>query len=164
MNEKAVKIFCELIRKTYPIHSNTTEEKILEIFKTEWKWFSEGFEAGSKKAPAKKRTVKEFVPPTIDEVKQYFKDNGYSEETAVRGYEHYKEGDWTDSDGRKVVNWKQKMRTNWFHDKNKIGAKPTNKFNNNEPQPQQKVYSGSFFKNNEQTNNPLKEDANDFGR
>jgi hypothetical protein len=69
----------------------------------------------------KKKNVKNniFVPPTIDEVKQYFKDNNYKEDVAIRAFNHYDVSDWYDSKGNKVKNWKQKMIGVWFKDENK---------------------------------------------
>jgi hypothetical protein len=63
---------------------------------------------------------KQFVPPTLDEVKAYFLENGYAEETAIRAHEYYTTGNWKDSKGHKVLNWKQKMISVWFKEQNKI--------------------------------------------
>jgi DNA-binding Lrp family transcriptional regulator len=67
-----------------------------------------------------KSKKKGFVPPTEDEVKVFFRENGYNEETAIKSYRHYVELGWTDSYGNKVLNWKSKMRNNWFKDQYKI--------------------------------------------
>lgn len=63
-----------------------------------------------------------FVPPTVEEVVTYFKTNGYDEEIATRAFNHYDAGNWHDAKGNKVLNWKQKVRTNWMKDDGKIGA------------------------------------------
>ena len=63
---------------------------------------------------------KVFVPPTLDEVKVFFRDNGYSEEIAIRSFKHYEDNDWKDTYNNKVLNWKSKMRNNWFKDQYKI--------------------------------------------
>jgi hypothetical protein len=77
--------------------------------------------ADSKSASKKK----EFQPPTLAAVKQYFKDEGYREDVAIRAFNHYEKGGWKDSNGKQVKNWKQKMYTNWMKDENKIkAAKP----------------------------------------
>jgi len=62
-----------------------------------------------------------FIPPTLEEVKAFFTENGYSHEGAEKAFNHYtKDGaNWTDSRGNKVNNWRQKMRTNWFRDEHK---------------------------------------------
>jgi hypothetical protein len=61
-----------------------------------------------------------FVPPTLEEVKVFFRDNGYAEEIAIKAFKHYEENDWKDSYDNKVLNWKSKMRNNWFKDQYKI--------------------------------------------
>ena len=67
-----------------------------------------------------KSKKKGFVPPTLDEVKVFFRENWYSEEVAIKSYHHYAEKDWCDTYGNKVLNWKSKMRNNWFKDQYKI--------------------------------------------
>lgn len=67
-----------------------------------------------------KKVKKGFVPPTLDEVKVFFRENWYSEEVAIKSYHHYAEKDWCDTYGNKVLNWKSKMRNNWFKDQYKI--------------------------------------------
>jgi DNA-binding MarR family transcriptional regulator len=69
--------------------------------------------------PAKKKK-KDFVPPTLDEVKIFFRENGYTEEISMRAFKHYEENDWKDTYNNKVLNWKSKMRNNWFKDQYKI--------------------------------------------
>lgn len=63
--------------------------------------------------PSKK---KGFVPPTEQEVLAYFQENGQTEFQAKKAYVYYAKFDWTDSQGKKVKNWKQKMLNNWFTD------------------------------------------------
>lgn len=65
---------------------------------------------------------KGFTPPTIDEVKQYFLDNGYTEQSAVKSFNYYDVANWSDSKGNKIKNWKQKMQGVWFKDENKQPA------------------------------------------
>jgi len=67
----------------------------------------------------KKEAKKGFVPPTLDEVKEYFKEKGYSAAGAAKAYEYYSVADWADGRGNKVKNWKQKMLANWFKDEYK---------------------------------------------
>ena len=66
-----------------------------------------------------KKSKKGFTPPTLNEVKEYFRDNGYSEKAAEKAYHYYNDADWHDSKGNKVKSWKQKMRGVWFSDENK---------------------------------------------
>jgi len=60
-----------------------------------------------------------FTPPTLEEVKTYVTERGNIID-AVKFYEYFTEGEWFDSNGKKVKNWKQKMRGVWFKDENKI--------------------------------------------
>ena len=55
-----------------------------------------------------------FVRPSLEAVKNYFVENGYSPELAQRAYDYYEAGNWKDTAGRPVRNWKQKMRGVWL--------------------------------------------------
>jgi hypothetical protein len=72
------------------------------------------------KKPTKIKS-KSFVPPTFDEVLEYFKINNYTVSAARRAYEHYELANWHDTNGHQVLNWKQKIHTNWFTEENKVG-------------------------------------------
>lgn len=74
----------------------------------------------NKKSKKEKNDKKEFVPPTIDEVKKYFSDNGYYESAAIKAYNYYAAGNWIDSKGTPVTRWKQKMIGVWFKPENKM--------------------------------------------
>ena len=63
---------------------------------------------------------KKFKPPTVEEVKQFFKESGYSEESAITAFEYYTDLDWHDRNDNPVLNWKMKMRTVWFKDEHKL--------------------------------------------
>lgn len=67
----------------------------------------------------KKKRV-DFVPPTIAEVMDYFKENGYRMEIATKAFHYYNTSGWKDSKGNQVKNWKQKMIAVWFTDENKL--------------------------------------------
>lgn len=62
-----------------------------------------------------------------NEIEDYFVLNGYSKELANKFYLHY-QPDWTDSNGKKVKDWKKKAQTIWFKEENKQVKKydPTN--------------------------------------
>lgn len=60
-----------------------------------------------------------FSPPNILEVIEYFNEKGYTEEAGKKAFEFYAIGDWKDSRGNKVKNWKQKMLSVWFKPENK---------------------------------------------
>lgn len=66
---------------------------------------------------------KQFKPPTLGEVKIYFKENGYTEDAAIKAFNYYSVADWHDSNDKKIVRWKQKMQGVWFKDENKITVK-----------------------------------------
>lgn len=71
----------------------------------------------SKKGDA--RGKKKFIPPEVEEVIEYFVDNGYTPESAVNAFRYYEAGEWKDSTGKQVISWKQKMRAIWFKPENK---------------------------------------------
>lgn len=73
-------------------------------------------EQGTGKGTGKGR---EFTPPTIEEIKIYFEEFGYTLESAIKAWNYYNTADWHDSKGNKVKNWKQKCQAVWFKDENK---------------------------------------------
>lgn len=68
--------------------------------------------------------TKEFIPPTLEQVKEFFKSEGYTEESAVKAYKYYDVANWYNSRGKKVLNWKQTMQANWMKEENKIKEQP----------------------------------------
>lgn len=65
------------------------------------------------------KKVNKFVPPTLEEIDTYIAEKNLS----VSGrdfFEYFETGNWIDSKGQKVKNWKQKLLT-W--DKNGIGKR-----------------------------------------
>lgn len=74
----------------------------------------------------KEKKTNEFIPPTLEDVKNYFKEKGYTEVSAIKFFEYYSAGNWHDSENKPIVAWKQKAIIVWFKDENKI--------NNNQPQ------------------------------
>ena len=79
----------------------------------------------SKTKPLKERKEKEskdiskFIPPIVEDVLNYFEENGYSREVANKAYHYYNNLGWKNSKGNQVVNWKNTMLNNWFKDENK---------------------------------------------
>jgi hypothetical protein len=57
-----------------------------------------------------KSKLRSFIPPTLDEIKSYIAEKKYSVDP-LSFYNYFSEGNWTDSKGRKVKNWKQKIIT-----------------------------------------------------
>ena len=68
------------------------------------------------RAKAKHR---QFVRPTLDEVRAYAIQRG-REDLAERFYEYFEIGEWKDSEGKPVKNWKQKFLT-WETNGRKTG-------------------------------------------
>lgn len=77
------------------------------------------------KKNGKKRKV--FVPPTYEEVLEYAKEKG-REDLAKEFFEYFTVGEWVDSKGNKVKNWKQKFITWCSRNEKKKGA--TNEVDN----------------------------------
>ena len=57
---------------------------------------------------------------SINDIKLYFFENGYSEISAQKFFDYYSIANLKDSKGNKVKNWKQKAQAVWFKDENKI--------------------------------------------
>lgn len=53
--------------------------------------------------------------PTITEVEDYFLEKGSTTEKAKQAFDYYEAGNWTDSKGKPVKNWKQKMLSVWIN-------------------------------------------------
>lgn len=70
-----------------------------------------------KPKPSKKPSV--FKKPRLSDVIDYFKENGYTDDSAEKAFMYYEEANWHDAKGDKVKNWKQKMRGVWFKPENK---------------------------------------------
>lgn len=71
----------------------------------------------------KQKKEKTFTPPTLEEIKQYCieRNNGVDPQ---RFYDYYNAGDWKDSKGKPLKNWKQKMIAVW-EEKEKGRSSPT---------------------------------------
>lgn len=67
----------------------------------------------------KRKPKSVFIPPLEIDVITYFKEKGYSEISAKKAFNYYQEGNWSDSRGNKIKNWKQKMISVWFKEENK---------------------------------------------
>jgi uncharacterized protein YdaU (DUF1376 family) len=68
----------------------------------------------------KKNDAIDMGTVNVNEIIDYFILNGYKEEIAIKAYNYYKEANWHDASGKKVLNWKQKMQSVWFKPENKI--------------------------------------------
>lgn len=78
---------------------------------------------------------KKFIHPSLEEVKKYFIENGYSQSAATKAFNYYNTAQWVDSKGNKVRNWKQKMISVWFKDENKIQTKQARTNHSADPVP-----------------------------
>jgi len=67
----------------------------------------------------KKYIRTKFKPPSLLEVKNYFKEKGYYESIGEKAFNYYESNDWSDSRGTKIKSWKQKMIGVWFKEENK---------------------------------------------
>lgn len=65
-----------------------------------------------------KSNKSKFIAPKLEEVTKYFLQNGYDPNVAKKAFEYYQEANWHDSTGKKIKNWKQKMRGVWFKEEN----------------------------------------------
>jgi hypothetical protein len=65
------------------------------------------------------RTPPKNKQPILEDVITFFNENNYTTESATKAFNYY-HPEWKDSNGRKVLNWKQKMRGVWFKDENLI--------------------------------------------
>lgn len=80
------------------------------------------------KGLSNKEKRKRFTAPTLDEVINYFNENGYTKEVATKAWNYYEAGNWKDSKGTAVKAWKQKMQGVWFKDENKQAGQNQAKF------------------------------------
>lgn len=71
-----------------------------------------------KKKPAK--------APTLQEVKDYFKQEGYQEDTAIKFHKYYEMLEWYDNRGQPVLRWKAKAVATWFKAETKLKAEVKN--------------------------------------
>lgn len=65
------------------------------------------------------KEVKDFSPPLINEVYDYFQKNGFPQDLAKRAFGMYDCNNWFDTKGNKIKNWKMKMQSVWFKEENK---------------------------------------------
>jgi hypothetical protein len=89
-----------------------------------------GTQSKVKESKVKESKGKEFLPPVLEDVILYFKENGYSEESARRAFKYYTEMNWHDRDGKQVLSWKGKMVSVWFKSENQIKASVFDKYLN----------------------------------
>lgn len=91
----------EIHTETYDAHMGNGNENINENI---------GIVSSNGNKRVSKGNKRVFVPPTYEEVLEYAKSKG-QEDLAQRFFDYFNEGDWIDSQGNKVRNWKQKFLT-----------------------------------------------------
>jgi predicted phage replisome organizer len=109
----------QLLAERYESVTENNESKRIDIEKDKDKELDK-----EKDTKSKKRKV--FVPPTYEEVFEYAKEKG-REDIAKEFFDYFTVGDWFDSKGNKVKNWKQKFIT-WCS-RNKVKKGATNEVN-----------------------------------
>jgi uncharacterized protein YdaU (DUF1376 family) len=68
----------------------------------------------------RKGNLPENVNVNVNEIENYFNENGYSLESANKFFNYYSKRDWKDSNDRPVKNWKLKAQEVWFTEENKV--------------------------------------------
>ena len=97
----------QLENSTEMLESNTSLTQPKQIANGE---IEKDIEIEIEKEIEKRDRKKRFVPPTLEEVKAYVKEKGYNVD-AEYFFQYYTAGDWKDSEGKPVQNWKQKLIT-----------------------------------------------------
>lgn len=64
------------------------------------------------KAKKKKEKV-QFVPPTIEQLQEYFTEKAYPLQLVEKVFNHYNDKQWHKSNGQPVIDWKRTISNNW---------------------------------------------------
>ena len=120
----------------YQEHNGTTGKKRAQDQKRQKEHRNKSQEKCDKKATReekrreenKESKKKKFTPPELDQVIEFFDNNGYTEEHAIKVFKYYQDNDWKDSFDKPVRAWKQKMRGNWFKEDGKKNEKEISPF------------------------------------
>lgn len=106
-NNNVYNLYTECI---HSIDKNSIDKNSIDIYTyDDVKKIGNLVENKKEKCPTDK-TNKKFVPPTLEEIENYCKEKNYNIDTQFF-YEYFTEGNWVDSKGNKVKNWKQKIIT-----------------------------------------------------
>lgn len=66
------------------------------------------------KPKAKKKKEKaQFVPPTIEQIQDYFNEKAYPLQLVEKVFNHYNDKQWHKSNGQPVIDWKRTISNNW---------------------------------------------------
>lgn len=85
-----------------------------------------------KKNKINKNKSKEFVPPSLDDIKKYISEKDLKKVNAEHFYQFFSESDWVDSKGNEVKNWKLKLLTWNNYGNEKTKTEKRNNVNNYE--------------------------------
>lgn len=87
------------------------------------------------------RKEREITVPTLDEIKKYVSEKNLKVD-AVQFFNYFNEGNWIDSNGHAVLNWKQKLLTwNSYSNKKSAEKKSFNDYEQREDQDFEKFYA-----------------------
>lgn len=67
----------------------------------------------SKPSAKKKKEKVKFVPPTIEQLKEYFVQKDFPIEMLDEVYDHYNNANWHKVNDMPVIDWKRTISTNW---------------------------------------------------
>lgn len=81
-----------------------------------------------------KRTKKDFIPPTLEEIKKYCLEERKNNVDYQRFFDYYNVSGWKDRDGKPLKNWKQKIIAVWERSSG-----------GNKPAPQKKSENEDFY-------------------
>ena len=101
-----------------PCDCHATDKNRIEENREEEKRTEEIREEKNTLSAAEPPKKKQFVPPTIEEVREYCQQRK-SGVDPVRFWEYFDTGGWKDSEGKPVKNWKQKLIMWETHNKEK---------------------------------------------
>ena len=79
---------------------------------------AEAHAKGNGEVPKPKKRKENFVrdhPPALADVQAYWKEHGFAEADANWFYDYFTDGNWVDSNGKPVRNWRQKALTHMKH-------------------------------------------------
>ncbi len=76
-----------------------------------------------------KRIKKEFIPPTLEEIKKYCQERKNNVD-AQRFFDYYNVSNWKDKRGKPIKNWKQKIIAVWERQNTSVSTAPQKNFDN----------------------------------
>lgn len=80
-------------------------------------WEKSGYNQPKAEQPTQAGTL---PPPTLEEWLEFSDSLELDDDVMKKAYQYYQDADWYDRSGKKIFNWKQKIRAVWDKDENKI--------------------------------------------